>query len=193
MCLFFFSCRWLCYCQVPVFCDSLQKYDPTAVFGRVLLRSVFSVMRRQLMEKFRAERDKMPVDKRAIVLTHFPRFVWSFFFFFLVNPSFVICGQVILCFECHKMAIILFHLYPHCNIRFPHFSCLDAFSCLMCLKYYFDVVKFKALSVLHCAFNWYVLIFWLFWFLWVTSALSVQYPYYHWVGIRHCVIFRMKK
>jgi len=66
--------RWLCYCQVPVFCDSLQKYDPTAVFGRALLRSVFSVMRRQLLEKFRAEKDKMPPDKRTIVLTHFPRF-----------------------------------------------------------------------------------------------------------------------
>ena len=69
--------RWLCYCQVPVFCDSLQKYDPTAVFGRALLRSVFSVMRRQLLEKFRAEKDKMPPDKRTIVLTHFPRFVWT--------------------------------------------------------------------------------------------------------------------
>lgn len=72
--------RWLCYCQVPVFCDSLQKYDPTAVFGRVLLRSVFSVMRRQLMEKFRAERDKMPPDKRTIVLTHFPRLVCQAFY-----------------------------------------------------------------------------------------------------------------
>ena len=75
---------------MPVFCDSLQKYDPTAVFGRVLLRSVFSVMRRQLMERFRAERDKMPADKRTIVLTHFPRFVQSFFvmfFFFLLILS----------------------------------------------------------------------------------------------------------
>lgn len=67
--------RWLCYCQVPVFCDSLKKYDPTAVFGRTLLRSVFSVMRRQLLEKFRAEKEKMPPDKRTIVLTHFPRFL----------------------------------------------------------------------------------------------------------------------
>ena len=80
---------------MPVFCDSLQKYDPTAVFGRVLLRSVFSVMRRQLMERFRAERDKMPADKRTIVLTHFPRFVQSFFlmFFFLPYPFFVIAGR----------------------------------------------------------------------------------------------------
>ena len=66
--------RWLCYCQVPVFCDSIPKYDTTAVFGRTLLRSVFSVMRCQLLEKFRAEKDKMPPDKRTIVLTHFPRF-----------------------------------------------------------------------------------------------------------------------
>ena len=82
--------RWLCYCQVPVFCDSLQKNDPTAVFGRTLLRSVFSVMRRQLLEKFRAEKDKMPPDKRTIVLTHFPRLVQhlkkfhqAFLFYFL--------------------------------------------------------------------------------------------------------------
>lgn len=71
--LLFFS-RWLCYCHVPVFCDSLPKHDTTAVFGRTLLRSVFSVMRRQLLEKFRAEKDKMPADKRTIVLTHFPRY-----------------------------------------------------------------------------------------------------------------------
>ncbi|EDO43844.1 predicted protein [Nematostella vectensis] len=67
--------RWLCYCHVPVFCDSLPKCDTTAVFGRTLLRSVFSVMRSQLLEKFRAEKDKMPADKRTIVLTHFPRFL----------------------------------------------------------------------------------------------------------------------
>ena len=112
---------------MPVFCDSLQKYDPTAVFGRVLLRSVFSVMRRQLMERFRAERDKMPADKRTIVLTHFPRFVQSFFlmFFFPCLSFLCDCRQVILCFEFHKMVMIYSPLYPHCNVRFPHLSCLD--------------------------------------------------------------------
>ena len=59
---------------MPVFCDSLKRYDLTAVFGRVLLRSVFSVMTRQLLEKFRAKKDKMPPDKRTIVFTHFPRY-----------------------------------------------------------------------------------------------------------------------
>lgn len=32
-------------------------------------------MRRQLLDKFRAEKDKMSPDKRTLVLTHFPRFL----------------------------------------------------------------------------------------------------------------------
>uniref|UniRef100_T1JCV1 histone acetyltransferase n=1 Tax=Strigamia maritima TaxID=126957 RepID=T1JCV1_STRMM len=67
--------RWLCYCHVPAFCDSLPHYDTALIFGRVLLRSVFQTMRRQLLDKFRAEKDKMPSEKRTLVLTHFPRFL----------------------------------------------------------------------------------------------------------------------
>lgn len=67
--------RWLCYCHVPAFCDSLAHYDTTLIFGRTLLKSVFQTMRKQLMEKFRAEKDKMPAEKRTLVLTHFPRFL----------------------------------------------------------------------------------------------------------------------
>ena len=59
---------------MPVFCDSLKRYDLTAVFGRVLLRSMFSLMMRQLLEKFRAEKDKIPPDKRTILFPHFPRY-----------------------------------------------------------------------------------------------------------------------
>ncbi len=32
-------------------------------------------MRKQLLSKFRAEKDKMPAEKRTLVLTHFPRFL----------------------------------------------------------------------------------------------------------------------
>ena len=32
-------------------------------------------MRKQLLSKFRAEKDKMPPEKRTLVLTHFPRFL----------------------------------------------------------------------------------------------------------------------
>lgn len=67
--------RWLCYCHVPAFCDSLPRYDTAIIFGRTLLRSVFQTMRRQLLDKFRAEKDKMPPEKRTLVLTHFPRFL----------------------------------------------------------------------------------------------------------------------
>ncbi len=67
--------RWLCYCHVPAFCDSLKHYDTTLIFGRTLLKSVFQTMRKQLMGKFTAEKDKMPPEKKTLVLTHFPRFL----------------------------------------------------------------------------------------------------------------------
>ncbi|KAG9476170.1 histone acetyltransferase KAT2B [Eleutherodactylus coqui] len=67
--------RWLCYCNVPQFCDSLHRYETTQVFGRTLLRSVFSVMRRQLLEQARQEKDKLPQEKRTLILTHFPKFL----------------------------------------------------------------------------------------------------------------------
>ncbi|KAK3102202.1 hypothetical protein FSP39_009584 [Pinctada imbricata] len=67
--------RWLCYCHVPAFCDSLPRYETTLIFGRTLLRSVFQTMRRQLLDKFRAEKERMPPEKRTLVLTHFPRFL----------------------------------------------------------------------------------------------------------------------
>ncbi|WAR26077.1 KAT2A-like protein, partial [Mya arenaria] len=44
--------RWLCYCHVPAFCDTLPRYETTLIFGRTLLQSVFQTMRRQLLEKF---------------------------------------------------------------------------------------------------------------------------------------------
>eukprot|EP00079_Xenopus_tropicalis_P026927 XP_012821016.1 PREDICTED: histone acetyltransferase KAT2B isoform X2 [Xenopus tropicalis] len=67
--------RWLCYCNVPQFCDSLNRYETTQVFGRTLLRSVFTVMRRQLLEQARQEKDKLPQEKRTLILTHFPKFL----------------------------------------------------------------------------------------------------------------------
>lgn len=68
-----FCGRWLCYCNVPQFCDSLPRYETTQVFGRTLLRSVFTVMRRQLLEQARQEKDKLPLEKRTLILTHFPK------------------------------------------------------------------------------------------------------------------------
>ena len=67
--------RWLCFCHVPAFCDSLPHFDTTLIFGRTFLKSVFQTMRKQLLDKFKAEKDKMPPEKRTLVLTHFPRFL----------------------------------------------------------------------------------------------------------------------
>ena len=35
----------------------------------------FQTLRKQIMGKFRSEKDKMPLDKKAMVLTQFPRFL----------------------------------------------------------------------------------------------------------------------
>uniref|UniRef100_A0A3P9JBF9 Histone acetyltransferase n=1 Tax=Oryzias latipes TaxID=8090 RepID=A0A3P9JBF9_ORYLA len=67
--------RWLCYCNVPQFCDSLPRYETTQIFGRTLLRSVFTIMRKQLLEQARQEKDKLPPEKRTLILTHFPKFL----------------------------------------------------------------------------------------------------------------------
>lgn len=67
--------RWLCYCHVPQSCDSLPRYETTQVFGRSLLKSIFTVTRRQLLEKFRVEKDKLGPEKRTLILTHFPKFL----------------------------------------------------------------------------------------------------------------------
>ncbi|XP_069504973.1 histone acetyltransferase KAT2B isoform X2 [Ambystoma mexicanum] len=67
--------RWLCYCNVPQFCDSLPRHETTQVFGRTLLRTIFTVMRRQLLEQARQEKDKLSPEKRTLILTHFPKFL----------------------------------------------------------------------------------------------------------------------
>ncbi|KAJ8267337.1 hypothetical protein COCON_G00125090 [Conger conger] len=67
--------RWLCYCNVPQFCDSLPRYETTQIFGRTLLRSVFTVMRKQLLDQARQEKDKQAPEKRTLILTHFPKFL----------------------------------------------------------------------------------------------------------------------
>uniref|UniRef100_A0A8C8CXN9 histone acetyltransferase n=1 Tax=Oncorhynchus tshawytscha TaxID=74940 RepID=A0A8C8CXN9_ONCTS len=67
--------RWLCYCNVPQFCDSLPRYEMTQIFGRTLLGSVFTVMRKQLLEQARQEKDTLPPEKRTLILTHFPKFL----------------------------------------------------------------------------------------------------------------------
>uniref|UniRef100_A0A8B9J5G6 histone acetyltransferase n=1 Tax=Astyanax mexicanus TaxID=7994 RepID=A0A8B9J5G6_ASTMX len=66
--------RWLCYCNVPQFCDSLPRYEATQIFGRTLLRSVFTVMRKQLLEQKRksSEPSSHEDTKKARVIGDIP-------------------------------------------------------------------------------------------------------------------------
>jgi len=67
--------RWLVFCHVSTFCDSLPHYDTHTVFGKTLLQAVFKSLYRELMNKCHNERDKLTPEKRVRVLTHFPKYV----------------------------------------------------------------------------------------------------------------------
>jgi histone acetyltransferase len=44
--------RWLCFCHVPAFCDSMPHFDISLIFGKDLLKSIFEVS-----IKFNSNRD----------------------------------------------------------------------------------------------------------------------------------------
>ncbi|KAL0126490.1 hypothetical protein PUN28_005091 [Cardiocondyla obscurior] len=67
--------RWLAFCHVPAFCDSLPHHDTPHVFGKSLLQGVFKSLCRELINRCHTEREKIVPEKRVIVLTHFPKFL----------------------------------------------------------------------------------------------------------------------
>ncbi|XP_022667321.1 histone acetyltransferase KAT2A-like isoform X2 [Varroa jacobsoni] len=67
--------RWLCFCHVPAFCDSLPYHKPTNIFGKAHLRSTFQTVRRQLMDKLETENEHNLSEKREMVLSYFPKFL----------------------------------------------------------------------------------------------------------------------
>ncbi|EFX74096.1 hypothetical protein DAPPUDRAFT_307456 [Daphnia pulex] len=67
--------RWLCYCNVPSYCDSLPQYETSAIFGRSFLRLVYSTVQRQLMDRFLAEKDRLPPERRDMIINNFPKFL----------------------------------------------------------------------------------------------------------------------
>lgn len=66
--------RWLVFCHVPAYCNTLRHFETTAVFGRTLLKAVYQYICQQLMSKFKNERDRMPVEKRAM-FSQLPKFL----------------------------------------------------------------------------------------------------------------------
>lgn len=67
--------RWLCYCHVPTYCNSLPHYETSAIFGRTFLRLIYSTVQRQLVERFQAEKDRLPPERRDMILNYFPKFL----------------------------------------------------------------------------------------------------------------------
>ncbi|XP_055694539.1 histone acetyltransferase KAT2A [Lutzomyia longipalpis] len=66
--------RWLMFCHVPAFCNSLPHYETTIAFGRTLLKAVFQFVSQQLLVKCRTEKDRMPVEKRTLLM-QMPKFL----------------------------------------------------------------------------------------------------------------------
>lgn len=77
--------RWLVFCHVPAFCDSLPHYDTPVVFGKTLLQAVFRSVCKQLMDKCNIEVEKIAAERKALLLTHFPQYVLHFFFFMFIS------------------------------------------------------------------------------------------------------------
>ena len=67
--------RWLCFCHIPSYCDSLPHYETSAVFGRAFLRLIYPTVQRQLMDRFQAEESRLPPERRDMFLNYFPKFL----------------------------------------------------------------------------------------------------------------------
>ncbi|XP_065897152.1 histone acetyltransferase KAT2A-like isoform X2 [Dysidea avara] len=66
--------RWFCFCHIPIFCDCLQKFEATQIFGRTLLSAIFPIMKLQLIERFGVEQERLQREKK-LLLSHFPKFL----------------------------------------------------------------------------------------------------------------------
>ena len=46
--------KWVCYCQIPKICTRFPSYNLIDVFGRNLLRQVFSITRKRILNNYRS-------------------------------------------------------------------------------------------------------------------------------------------
>ncbi|ODM93034.1 Histone acetyltransferase KAT2B [Orchesella cincta] len=67
--------RWLILCQAPTLCDSLPKYDVATIFGRQLMKEIFPNVKKQILEKFRMEQEKIQPTKRELYARLLPGFL----------------------------------------------------------------------------------------------------------------------
>ncbi|KAE8747322.1 hypothetical protein FOCC_FOCC005965 [Frankliniella occidentalis] len=100
--------RWLVFCHIPAFCDSFPHSETTQVFGRSLLRYVFKSVKRQLKEKIKNEKNRMPHEKRYLLLNNFPRFLAQ-----LEEEIYAVSSPIWDVDFKHELPAHLQHLQPH--------------------------------------------------------------------------------
>ncbi|CAG0880499.1 unnamed protein product [Cyprideis torosa] len=67
--------RWVCSAYIPEICRTFPYTAVSLSFGKTYLKTIFRSLKRQMMDKFHQDKEKMTEEKRAVALYHFPRFL----------------------------------------------------------------------------------------------------------------------
>lgn len=65
--------RWLCFCHIPILCDSFERFNLISTFGRTFLRSVITTIKDQILNRFQSDKDKRNDEKYIALMKKFPR------------------------------------------------------------------------------------------------------------------------
>ncbi|EDV26752.1 uncharacterized protein TRIADDRAFT_22087 [Trichoplax adhaerens] len=67
--------RWLCFCHIPVLCDSFERFNLISTFGRTFLRSVITTIKEQIILRFQNDKDKRNDERYIKLINKFPGFL----------------------------------------------------------------------------------------------------------------------
>ena len=63
----------MCYCYVPQLCESLSEKPVMLTFGKTMLKSIYDIICKQILDKFLNEKSSMTEEKQDILLHQLPR------------------------------------------------------------------------------------------------------------------------
>lgn len=66
--------RWLVFCYIPAFCDSLKYHNCTEIFGKRFLLHTFPFLSQQFLFHYENEKESLPADKQ-LLLERLPKFL----------------------------------------------------------------------------------------------------------------------
>lgn len=66
--------RWLVFCYIPAFCDSLKYYNCTEIFGKRFFLFTFPFLSQQFIYHYETEKESLPTDKQML-LERLPKFL----------------------------------------------------------------------------------------------------------------------